>query len=262
MFDYSNFIAPYSSTSKVIRFLNPDSTTAFTISVCNYQKSLVNKSDLIITLENNLKEYILPFSSHTNALNALAIFRETINELIVNCPEYNYAFSSVDVNALKLKNRPWIKQGNTIATNNDSVLNTDNIFHLGNVAIGKNTANNLLDISTGVAGSSGIRLTDITSTISPLTNTTKCLTVDNNGDVIYSNISNVKSYFSFNTFLSTGANTITHNLALSNGKKIIVQVVDNTGQIIDATLTDFTNNSVVISVGNSVNADIKILAIP
>ena len=146
MFDYSNFIASYNSTSKVIRFLNPDATAAFTISVCNYQKSLVNKTDLIITLENNLKEYVLPFSSHANALNALTILRQTINELIVNCPEYNYAFPSSDVDALKTKNRPWIKQGSTTTTNNDSVLKTDNIFHLGAVAIGKTTADNNLDI--------------------------------------------------------------------------------------------------------------------
>src|ERR1035437_7676442 len=81
----STFINTYVSTSKTLRIINTGGTPAFTINVCNYQKSFVSGNILSIVLEDNNKEYKLDFSTNADAKQALSLFKSAIDTLKPNC---------------------------------------------------------------------------------------------------------------------------------------------------------------------------------
>ncbi len=52
----------------------------------------------------------------------------------------------------------------------------------------------------------------------------------------------------FNETLGSSATTITHDM---NDEDVIIQVINSSGSVVDATINNFTSNSVDISVGSS-----------
>lgn len=85
MFSSSTFINSYNPTDKAIRFLDTNGMVAHTLNVCNYQKSGVFGKNLAISLEDGVKDYLLPFESNNDAKAALALLRDAINTLKPNC---------------------------------------------------------------------------------------------------------------------------------------------------------------------------------
>lgn len=85
------------------------------------------------------------------------------------------------LNLIKGKNRPFAKVGGIQATNNDDVLLTDDIYHLGAIGINKINPNRKLEISE-VAGTPPIRTTNMTSSSTDMIGTLKTVVVDSNGD--------------------------------------------------------------------------------
>lgn len=90
-FNSSNFLAPYLPTAKVVEIRNSAGVKTFTISVCNYQKSKVSNTNLLIYLEDNNfeKQYTLDFPTNLQALNAQVSFKDAINSLKINCEAIN-----------------------------------------------------------------------------------------------------------------------------------------------------------------------------
>jgi len=85
MFAYNTFIAAYGSNDRTIRVLDTTGAVAYTLNVCNYQKSSVNGSSLNISMQDNSTEYSLPFSSNNEAKLAIVAFKVAIDTLRVNC---------------------------------------------------------------------------------------------------------------------------------------------------------------------------------
>ena len=87
VFQASNFIAPYNSTSKILRFKYKDGSSAFLINVCNYQHSTISKNKIILSLEDSAREYELLFQTETDAKTGILLLQQAIDTLKVNCKE-------------------------------------------------------------------------------------------------------------------------------------------------------------------------------
>ena len=85
MYSASNFLASFISTSKTLQILHPDGSVSFTIIVCNFQKASVTDKVLNLVFEGAIKSYSLIFSSNAEANQALIIFTQAVDALIVNC---------------------------------------------------------------------------------------------------------------------------------------------------------------------------------
>lgn len=81
----STFIAAYANTAKTLRIINSVGQVVFSLNVCNYQKSSVNGNNLNVVLEDNVQEYVLDFTSNTEAKQAMLTFKTAIDALRLNC---------------------------------------------------------------------------------------------------------------------------------------------------------------------------------
>ena len=88
-------------------------------------------------------------------------------------------------------------------------LTDSSIFDNGtNVGIGTASPANKLEITQGTAGNSGLRLTNLTASSSATTASSKVLGVNNNGDVILTNIPGTQNIVSFSTATPTTSGVV------------------------------------------------------
>jgi hypothetical protein len=78
----------------------------------------------------------------------------------------------------------------------------------GNVGIGASSPANKLEITQGTAGNSGLRFTNLTSSSSATTASSKVLGVNNNGDVILTNVPGTQNIVAFSTATPTTSGVV------------------------------------------------------
>ena len=101
-------------------------------------------------------------------------------------------------------------------------------FTGGNVGIGTSTPKNTLEVTSAVAGTSGLRLTNLTSATSSSTSSNKVLTVDANGDLVLAIVPGTQNIvdFSVNANPNTAGTTFSPNLP-QNADVIYTSTIDN-----------------------------------
>jgi hypothetical protein len=96
----------------------------------------------------------------------------------------------------------------------------------GNVGIGNISPKNKVEITQGTAGNSGLRFTNLTSNFTPPASLSngKCLSVNENGDVVLQNLPNGSD----SNQLSSSGNTLTSTVNNNTATAPIVNSVSNT----------------------------------
>ncbi len=114
-------------------------------------------------------------------------------------------------------------------TNPTNTLTNSSIFDDGtNVGIGTSTPANKLEISHGTAGNSGLRFTNLNATSMATTTSNKVLGLNNNGDVILTNIPGTQNIvdFSVNANPNTAGTTFVPNTP-SDQSIVYQSTIDN-----------------------------------
>jgi hypothetical protein len=138
-----------------------------------------------------------------------------------NAPRIDWVFNggyigqfSSDANNFILNNSKLSTGGFRFTTNPGSgALDRLNILNNGNIGIGTASPANKLEITHGTAGNSGLRFTNLTSSSSATTASSKVLGVNNNGDVILTNVPGTQNIvdFAVNANPNTAGTTFTPN---------------------------------------------------
>ncbi|RVU25987.1 hypothetical protein EOJ36_06115 [Sandaracinomonas limnophila] len=104
---------------------------------------------------------------------------------------------------------------------------TNAIYRLGNLGIGTNAPANKLEINQGTAGNSGLRFTNLTSSSTANTSSSKVLGVDSNGDVILTNVPGTQNIVTFSTATPTTAGVVFTPDTPSDQSVVYQSSVDN-----------------------------------
>ena len=97
----------------------------------------------------------------------------------------------------EVDNSKWSTSGSNISNKNS-----------GNVGIGTASPANTLEIKQGTAGNSGLRFTNLTSSSTATTSSSKVLGVNNNGDVILTNVPGTQNIVDFSTATPTTSGVV------------------------------------------------------
>ena len=114
-------------------------------------------------------------------------------------------------------------------TNPTNTLTNSSIFDDGtNVGIGTSTPANKLEISHGTAGNSGLRFTNLNATSTATTTSNKVLGLNNNGDVVLTNVPGTQNIvdFSVNANPNTAGTTFVPNTP-SDQSIVYQSTIDN-----------------------------------
>lgn len=123
-----------------------------------------------------------------------------------NIAQFNlgsYAVSTGNTDAAHTRLDLDLNDGSSIATSNVMTWQAN-----GNVGIGTTAPATRLEIRQGIAGNSGLRLTNLTASSSATTASSKVLGVNNNGDVILTNIPGTQNIVSFSTATHTTSGVV------------------------------------------------------
>ncbi|WP_164847857.1 tail fiber domain-containing protein [Sandaracinomonas limnophila] len=104
---------------------------------------------------------------------------------------------------------------------------TNAIYRLGNLGIGTNAPANKLEINQGTAGNSGLRFTNLTSSSTANTSSSKVLGVDSNGDVILTNVPGTQNIVTFSTATPTTSGVVFTPDTPSDQSVVYQSSVDN-----------------------------------
>jgi len=134
----SNFIRPYVSTAKALEIQNSVGGKVYTLGICNYQKSYVDKNKLIIILkDNNIdKQYYLEFNDNSAAIQAQLSFKNAVNTLKLNCEQISLSPPSpsqtpIPITYIEYKTR---QQASTLFISQwYDVTDTTNLLGFGNI---------------------------------------------------------------------------------------------------------------------------------
>lgn len=112
----STFIGSYTSSSKTVRILNSVGQIVFTINACNYQKSSVNGNNLNIILEDNTVEYVLDFTSSSDAKQGMLLFKTAIDTLRLNCNQSSGGGTPPSINPIPISYAQYktLQQGSNL----------------------------------------------------------------------------------------------------------------------------------------------------
>jgi hypothetical protein len=107
-------------------------------------------------------------------------------------------------------------------------LTDSSIFDNGtNVGIGTASPANTLEIKQGTAGNSGLRFTNLTSSSTASTSSSKVLGVNNNGDVILTNIPGTQNIVDFSTATPTTSGVVFTPNSPADESVVYQSAVDN-----------------------------------
>lgn len=123
-----------------------------------------------------------------------------------NIAQFNlgsYAVSTGNTDAAHTRLDLDLNDGSSIATSNVMTWQAN-----GNVGIGTTAPATRLEIRQGIAGNSGLRLTNLTASSSATTASSKVLGVNNNGDVILTNIPGTQNIVTFSTATPTTSGVV------------------------------------------------------
>ena len=136
----TSFIKSYVATAKVLEIQNSAGGKVYTWSVCNYQKSYVDNTKLVVILEDNNKDksYFLDFINNTEATNALIRLKDAINTLKINCLTSPLSPPSpsqtpIPITYLEYKNKQ--QSGTLFISQWYDVTDTTNLLNLGGAII-------------------------------------------------------------------------------------------------------------------------------
>ncbi len=105
---------------------------------------------------------------------------------------------------------PGVTVNNAIAIGSGAKVGVSNALVLGNginVGIGLSAPTTRLEVSSGTAGQSGLKLTNLTSSSTPTQTTNQFLTVDNQGNVVLALVGTRKGTFRLGTTDSTATSS-------------------------------------------------------